>query len=258
MRYSLANGGKRIRPALTLAFCRLCGGNSQQALPFALALECIHSYSLIHDDLPCMDNDDFRRGQLSCHRKFGEATAMLAGDALLTHAFALVAEAKELPPSLRCEAVARLSRLAGPTGMVGGQTLELAYERRTINRRQLEEMNQKKTGALLQAACLLGCLAAGASSREIDAAETYGQAIGLLFQLVDDILDVAGDSATLGKPVGSDETRGKSTWVTLLGLKRAQAFAQTLAAQARDALAPFGDHAAYLLQLTYFLAARKK
>ncbi|MDR3314180.1 MAG: polyprenyl synthetase family protein [Oscillospiraceae bacterium] len=255
--YSLQNGGKRIRPVLLLAWCRLCGGAPEAALPFAAALEMIHTYSLIHDDLPCMDDDDLRRGKPSCHKAFGEATALLAGDALLTQAFALVAGAESQPPAVRCAAAALLARAAGAQGMIGGQMLDLAFEGRTVERAQLEEMNRKKTGALLEAACLLGCLAAGADAAQEAAAGRYADAIGLLFQLTDDILDVAGETAALGKPVGSDAANGKSTWVTLLGLEGARQLAKTLHAQATEALAGFGADADFLRWLAGYILARE-
>ncbi|MCL2106259.1 MAG: polyprenyl synthetase family protein [Oscillospiraceae bacterium] len=257
MRYSLSIGGKRVRPVLTLEFCRVCGGAPEAAMPFALALELIHTYSLIHDDLPCMDDDAMRRGKAACHIKFGEAAALLAGDALLTQAFALAAQANELPPESRCVGALLLSRAAGAAGMIGGQELDLAYEGQAVTLAQLEDMNSKKTGALLRAACLLGCLAARAATRHVAAAKRYAAALGLLFQVTDDILDVAGDSAALGKLVGSDAANNKSTWVTLLGLEGARGYAGELAARARDALIPFGPDAAFLLWMTEWLTNRK-
>ncbi len=257
MAYSLQNGGKRIRPVLVLAWCRLCGGDPELAMPFAAALEMIHTYSLIHDDLPCMDDDDFRRGKPSCHKQFGEATALLAGDALLTQAFVLAAQAAGLSAQTRCAAVTLLAEMAGAQGMIGGQSLDLAFEGHRVERARLEEMNRKKTGALLKAACLLGCLAANAPQEAAIAAEIYADAIGLLFQLTDDILDVTGDAVALGKPTGSDAANDKSTWVTLLGLEEARRYAEALYAQAMKALAGFGPEADFLRWLTGFLLRRE-
>ena len=249
MRYSMEGGGKRIRPALVLSFCELFGGKTEQvlplavAMPFAVALEMIHCYSLIHDDLPCMDNDDYRRGQLSCHRKFGEAAALLAGDALLTLAFETIAGAEMYPAELRCKAIALLARAAGTQGMIGGQWLDIQYERRKITRSQLEEMNRRKTGALLGAACELGCLAASADKIQTVAALAYAEHLGLLFQLTDDILD-------------ADEEPGKATWVSLLGLEGAQTEARLLAQSAQKAIAPYAGKDHFLHDLPEWLILR--
>jgi len=234
MRYSMEAGGKRIRPALVLAFCELFGGQPDQALPFAVAIEMVHSYSLIHDDLPCMDDDDFRRGRPSCHKQFGEATALLAGDALLTEAFTCIASS---------EAARILSHAAGIHGMIAGQQLDLAYENTSITRAQLEDMNRKKTGALLIAACLLGCLAAGADEPQTTAAAAYADSLGLLFQLTDDLLD-------------ADKEPGKATWVSVLGLGGAQAEARLLAQKARDAIAPCAGPGHFLYDLPEWLILR--
>jgi len=236
MRYSMEAGGKRIRPALVLAFCGLFGGDTEQALPFAAAIEMVHCYSLIHDDLPCMDDDDFRRGRPSCHRQFGEATALLAGDALLTEAFACIASS---------EAARILSRAAGIRGMIAGQQLDLAYENTPVTRAQLEDMNRKKTGALLSAACLLGCLAAGIDNHDPKwhAAGDFADALGLLFQLTDDLLDAG-------------EEPGKATWVSVLGLEKAQAEAQSLAQKAKKAIAPYAGPGYFLYELPGWLLVR--
>ena len=257
MAYSLGNGGKRIRPVLLRAWCRLCGGREADAMPFAAALEMVHTYSLVHDDLPCMDDDDLRRGKPSCHKAFSEGAALLAGDALLTHAFTCAAGADALSAGTRCAAVALLARCAGAGGMVGGQMLDLAYEGKRVARAALEDMNRKKTGALLKAACLLGCLAAGASPAMEAAANAYADAIGILFQLTDDILDVIGDAGALGKPVGSDAANDKSTWVTLLGLDEARRYADTLCTEAIGALAGFGEEADFLRWLAGYLLRRE-
>jgi len=238
IRYGMEAGGKRIRPALALAFCELFGGEPERALPLAAAIEMVHGYSLIHDDLPCMDDDDFRRGRPSCHRRFGEATALLAGDALLTEAFSCIA------CNGGClQAVAILSRAAGIDGMVGGQQLDLLYENTPVARPQLEDMNRKKTGALLCAACLLGCLAAGANDAQTTAAAAYADAFGLLFQLTDDILD-------------ADEEPGKATWVSVLGLEGAKAAAREYAEAARQAIAPYAEEGRFLYDLPGWLLIR--
>jgi geranylgeranyl diphosphate synthase type II len=256
MRYSLQGGGKRIRPALVLLFCRLFGGNTAEAMPFAAALEMIHTYSLIHDDLPCMDNDDYRRGRLSCHRRFGEATALLAGDALLTQAFGCLCGAEALLDAQRCAAAAVLAQAAGPQGMIAGQQLDLRYEGQKIDRARLEEMNRLKTGALLQAACRLGCLAAGATAAQTNAALCYGGYLGLLFQVTDDLLDVTGSKEKTGKSQGKDAKSGKSTWVALLGLRRAQMYAKELAALAQGAIKDECSQEDLLFCLPAWLAQR--
>lgn len=217
MQYSLAAGGKRLRPALTLAFCRLCGGETKLALPFAVAAEMVHTYSLIHDDLPCMDNDDLRRGKPTSHKVFGEGMAVLAGDALLTMAFALCMEA-DVEAQSKCAAVHTLSRCAGADGMIGGQVIDLESEGRDISLDTLIELQTLKTGALLEAACALGCIAAGGTETQLSAARDYAYNLGLAFQIQDDILDIEGDSAVLGKSIGKDKKCQKATFPTLLGL----------------------------------------
>ena len=235
MAYSLEAGGKRLRPMLVLEFCRLAGGDVEKAMPFACAVEMIHTYSLIHDDLPCMDNDDMRRGKPSCHKAFGEATALLAGDALLTKAFEMLAKA-ELPPERIVRAAAILSRCAGIDGMIGGQAVDLLNEAQAPDFSTLELTCRLKTAALLQAACLLGIAAAG-NDQMADKAREYGLYMGLGFQIVDDILDVTGDSALLGKPVGSDAENGKTTFVTLCGLQKARELAERYSRGAAEVLA---------------------
>ena len=235
MAYSLEAGGKRLRPMLALEFCRLAGGEPEKAMPFACAVEMIHTYSLIHDDLPCMDNDDMRRGKPSCHKAFGEATALLAGDALLTKAFEMLSKA-ELPPERIVKAAAILSRCAGIDGMIGGQAVDLLNEAQAPDFDTLELTCRLKTAALLQAACLLGIAAAG-NDQMADKAREYGLNLGLAFQIVDDILDVTGDSALLGKPVGSDAENGKTTFVTLCGLEKARELAEKYSRGAVEVLA---------------------
>lgn len=259
MKYSVENGGKRIRPMLTLEFCRVCGGDIGDALSLACAVEMIHTYSLIHDDLPCMDNDDMRRGKPSCHIKFGENYALLAGDALLTHAFHVISRsdfAKKYP-ARALEAVEILSSLAGPNGMIGGQVIDLQSEGKKISLETLEKMDELKTGALIKAACLLGVIAAGGDEKMKQAASAYASNIGHAFQIVDDILDVTADENELGKPVGSDLAGNKSTYVTLLGLEKSKKIADELTENAVRSLDIFEDKS-FLEELAYMLASRKK
>ena len=241
MRYSVENGGKRIRPALLLEFCRVCGGDYKKAMPFACALEMIHTYSLIHDDLPCMDNDDFRRGKPSCHIAFGEEYALLAGDALLTLAFE-TAMKSNLSAEITVKAAKELAKAAGVMGMVGGQVLDLQNEGKKVGIPDLQKTDELKTGELIRAACVLGCVCAGADDKKIAAAEKYAHDIGIAFQIVDDILDVTSDEETLGKPIGSDEENQKSTYVSLLGIEKSRKTAEELTLNAQKALDAFdGD-----------------
>lgn len=258
MRYSLDGGGKRIRPVLLLESCRLCGGDVADALDFACALEMIHTYSLVHDDLPCMDDDDMRRGKPACHIAFGEATAVLAGDALLTQAFAAAAnsEAAKKTPARALEAIALLSKYAGAEGMIGGQVVDLQSEGKTIALSRLQTMDSLKTGALMRAACEIGAVLAGADNEKRAALVRYADALGQAFQIVDDILDVTSDVQTLGKPIGSDAELQKSTYVSLLGLDRAKAAARDCTAAAIEALAVFGEDAAFLCSLAENLMTR--
>lgn len=259
MNYSLSIGGKRIRPVLTLEFCRVCGGNIEDALSLAAALEMVHTYSLIHDDLPCMDNDDMRRGMPSCHIKYGYEYALLAGDGLLTAAFGLIADSDfaKKNPAGAIKAVSALSSLAGANGMIGGQVIDLKNENRSAELKTLQKMDELKTGALIKCAALLGCIAAEADEKKIEAATEYASKIGQAFQIVDDILDVTGDEKNLGKPVGSDKESGKSTYYTLLGLEKAQEYADRLTDEAVDALSIFGKESEFLKELAYMLARRK-
>lgn len=261
MEYALLDGGKRIRPVLTLEFCRICGGDIQSALPFACAVEMIHSYSLVHDDLPCMDDDDMRRGKPSCHKQFGEATALLAGDALLTLAFETMmtsGQNAELPAENRLNAVAVLAKQAGAMGMIGGQVIDLDSECKNVPIQVLKEMDDLKTGALISAACQMGCILAGADDKLIQAADRYAKNIGLAFQIMDDILDTTSTSEELGKPVGSDTENEKSTYVSLLGIGAAQELVNQLTEQALTELEVFGAQAQRLRGFTIFLSKRKK
>ncbi|MBQ6525118.1 MAG: polyprenyl synthetase family protein [Clostridia bacterium] len=256
MRYSTMIGGKRIRPVLVLEFCRVCGGDPDHALDLACALEMIHTSSLIHDDLPCLDNDDMRRGQPSCHKKFGENTALLAGDALEAYAFEVAAGA-DLPAKAVVEAVKLLAKATGPYGMLGGQVMDVENESRDdVALDRLEATHQKKTGALIRVACELGCIAAGASKELRKAAVGYGKYLGLSFQVCDDILDVTGNELLLGKPVGSDEEEEKATYVTLLGLDGAKNTAKDYTDQAYQALEAFEEND-FLRDLTESLLTRE-
>lgn len=256
MKYSLVNGGKRLRPVLCLEFAKACGGDRFDALDFACAVEYIHTYSLIHDDLPCMDDDDMRRGKPSCHKQFGEATALLAGDALLTHAFQIVAGA-ELDDSKIALACGLLAQNAGVQGMVGGQVIDLKYESESPDLRQLLSVHRLKTGALISAACLLGCIAAGADDKKIAAASAYAYDLGVAFQIKDDILDVTGSSEELGKPVGSDEDNNKTTYVSLRGIENAQKDVEKLTSAAISRLSEF-QNTEFLEALSRYLVNRNK
>lgn len=257
MLYSLKNGGKRVRPMLVLEFCRACGGNVESAIPFACALEMIHTYSLIHDDLPCMDDDDFRRGMPSCHKQFDYATALLAGDGLLTLAFSVAADAK-LPAEKVVKAIKLLSDCAGHLGMIGGQTMDLQHEGMQISIESLKKTDALKTGRLIYAACTLGCLVAGADEDKFKAAEIYAESIGLAFQIVDDLLDITSTSEELGKPVGSDEVNSKSTYPSLLGFNRSKELVNELTDRAVTAVSMLGDESKFLSDYAVKLAVRTK
>lgn len=253
MRYSLTGGGKRIRPVLVQAFCALFGGQPEDAAALAVAIELVHCYSLVHDDLPCMDNDDMRRGQPACHKQFGEQAALLAGSAMLCEAL-LVLHHTTLQAEIRNAAVNILMRAS--VDMIEGQWQDLSYEGAKITREQLEEMNTRKTGALLRAACELGCLAAGANESQADVARQYATKLGLLFQLTDDILDVTASSESLGKTAGKDAAAGKNTWVSMLGLEKAQTLAHELATAAQQAIAGYAAAGDLLLDLPAWLIER--
>lgn len=259
MKYSLSIGGKRIRPILVLEFCRICGGDIKKALPFAIALEMIHTYSLIHDDLPCMDDDDIRRGMPSCHIKYGEEYALLAGDGLLTRAFGVIADsdlAKE-KPHVAIKALSVLSEFSGVSGMIGGQVIDLKNENRKAPLEVLETMDKLKTGALIRCAAHLGTLCGDADNEKIQAADIYAEKLGHAFQIIDDILDVVGDADKLGKPIGSDKESGKSTYVTLLGLEESKKYAEQLTQEAVSALDIFGEENKFLKELAFSLTKRQ-
>ena len=255
-RYSLLNGGKRIRPVIMMEFCKLCGGKPEDALDFAVALEMIHTYSLIHDDLPCMDNDDMRRGKPSCHKAFGEDIALLSGDALLTEAFFVASNAR-VSAEKRLNAISFLSTNAGVHGMIGGQVLDLSFEENNPDAAALQDMYMRKTGALLIAAASIGCISAGKYDQEtLKSAAKYGYNLGLAFQIVDDILDVTANEEVLGKPVGSDDKNNKTTFVSLYGLSEAFAIAAQLSNSALDALDEIGGDTEALYEITNYLLDR--
>lgn len=262
MRYSLLAGGKRLRPVLVLAACEAVGGSVDAAMGFACAIEMIHTYSLIHDDLPCMDDDDLRRGRPTNHKVYGEAIATLAGDGLLTDAFAVVARSAlssnaRVSPSIMLEVIAELAEAAGSVEMVGGQVIDLLGEGSAIELRELEQLHSKKTGALFVAAVCGGARIGGADETQLDALRTYAKALGLAFQVVDDLLDVEESAEQLGKRTQKDEARGKATYPSLLGVARSREMARDLAAKARDALAPFDRRAEPLRMLVKFAVERK-
>ncbi len=240
MEYSLLGGGKRIRPVLTLETCRMCGGDPEPALPFACGVEMLHTYSLIHDDLPAMDDDNLRRGRPTNHMVYGEATAILAGDGLLTAAFGQLAAA-DLPAERIAQAVACLAAAAGPAGMVGGQALDMAGEGRSMPVEELELLQSLKTGALISAAAELGCIAAGGTEEQRANIRRYAQALGRAFQIRDDMLDETGVSQELGKPAGSDRANEKITFVTALGLEACGQLVERLTDQAVEAVRDFKD-----------------
>lgn len=256
-RYSLLSGGKRIRAVLTLSVCEMLGGDLRSAGQFAAAVEMLHCYSLIHDDLPCMDNDDMRRGRPSCHKAFGEATALLAGDVLLTEAFDVIANAPA-SASARVRAAQALGMGAGSRGMVYGQELDLKYEALSATEEQLRLIHRNKTGALINAAVQMGAAAADATQTQCAALERYAYGIGLVFQIVDDVLDVTSTAEQLGKPIGSDQENGKTTFVTLYGTDGALALAGKINEEVcRELQDAFGERADFLQQLAQQLLTRK-
>ena len=247
MEYSLMAGGKRLRPVLAFEFCRMCGEDWKKAAPFAAAIEMIHTYSLIHDDLPCMDNDDYRRGRYTNHRVYGEAIAILAGDALLTDAFAVASTSGSV------EGMAVLAECAGSLGMVGGQVLDMMSEERVLTEQEVIEIQSRKTGALINAACVTGVIAGGGTQAQIQAAGTFAGALGMAFQIRDDMLDVIGDAKELGKAVGVDGK--KNTFVRLYGLEKCEQLVQKYTGVAIQALSAFEDHD-HMAQLARSLTAR--
>ncbi|MFO0896951.1 MAG: farnesyl diphosphate synthase [Pirellulales bacterium] len=255
MRYSLLAPGKRLRPLLVLWAAQACGGSIEGAMPAACAVELVHTYSLVHDDLPAMDDDDLRRGRPTCHRVFGEALAILVGDALLARAFELVARGVR-PASAAAHCCASLARAAGPSALVGGQVDDLEAESRGGDLGDLEAIHARKTGALFLASLELGGLCAGASPAQLAALSAYGQALGLAFQITDDLLDVRGDEAAMGKRVGKDAGRGKLTFPRLLGIDESQRRVERLVSEACAALATFGPAAEGLEALARYVMER--
>jgi len=261
MRYATLDGGKRVRAALVYAAGEALGAPSEVLDVPACAVELIHAYSLVHDDLPCMDDDDLRRGRPTCHRAFGEATALLAGDALQSLAYELLADDPRLDPlapAQRVRMIATLAKAAGSDGMAGGQAIDLDSVGKTLDPQTLQDMHARKTGALIHASVMLGALASGGTDNRVAALEEYGHAVGLAFQIVDDILDVEGDTATLGKTARADAARNKPTYPAVLGLDRARQRARELHQQALESLAAFGDNGQMLAGLASFILERRQ
>ena len=252
--YSLLAGGKRLRPILALEFCRMCGGEPERALPFGAAVEMIHTYSLIHDDLPCMDNDDYRRGRLTNHKVYGEGMAVLAGDALLTDAFAVATRAELPEPGKIGEAIAALSECAGSLGMIGGQVLDIMSEQRQCTKQEVLDIQSRKTGKLITAPCVLGVIAGGGTEAQKEAAARFAALLGLAFQIRDDMLDVIGSQAELGKATGMDAE--KNTFVRLYGLDKCAELVERYTQEAVAALDAFQDKD-YLAALAKSLTDRR-
>ena len=258
MKYSVSNGGKRIRPILAVEFSKLVNGNVSCALDFGCAVEMIHTYSLIHDDLPCMDNDDMRRGKPSCHKAFGEDTALLAGDALLTESFMVLSLNNDIPSANIVQAVKYLSAFSGINGMVGGQVLDLQFENKRPTVDEILKMYSLKTCGLIKASCVLGCLTSDKYDEdEISAAIDYAENLGIAFQIQDDILDIEGDASTLGKPVGSDAKNDKSTIVKYFGLEKSKELVVEYTNKAISALNAFDNNTDILKQIAFMLINRK-
>jgi len=259
MRYSVFAGGKRLRPILALLACEAVGGSPEDAMPAAAALEMVHTYSLIHDDLPAMDDDDYRRGRRTCHRVYGEAIAILAGDALLTHAFQVLTDAAgaRLPPDGRLRIIAEIAEAAGSRGMVGGQAMDILAEGCEIDRPTLLYLHTHKTGALIRASVRVGGIAGGAEEEQLQVLTRYAERVGLAFQIVDDILDIEGATAEMGKTAGSDLRRKKATYPAVMGLEESRRQAAHLLEEARDALRPLGEKGASLAALADFVGSRR-
>lgn len=254
--YSTLNGGKRLRALLTLASGELCDANREILLKVAGAIECIHAYSLIHDDLPAMDDDEYRRGKLTCHKAFDEATAILAGDALLTYSFEILSNIEELSAEKRLQIIQLYSKSAGTYGMVGGQYIDLDSEHKQISLTELETIHCKKTGALIKAAILAGAIAGDTDEDTYDRLSVYADNIGLAFQIKDDILDVIGTQEELGKMPGSDQLQDKSTYISLLGLTESIEKLEALTTEAIELLTPLGERAAPLIDLAHYIQKR--
>lgn len=257
MRYSVFAGGKRLRPVLILLTCEMCGGDINEVLPFACAFEMIHTYSLIHDDLPAMDNDDLRRGKPTSHKQFGEATAILAGDALLNKAFEVVSQYSGNNSDRAIKAINILAVSSGTEGMIGGQIVDMQSEGRKITLDELRYLHLNKTGAIIRSACKIGAVMSGADSVKIKAVDEFSKNLGIAFQIQDDILDVTGTEAELGKPIGSDAEEGKNTYVSLLGLQKSKDMSEEYSKKAKQALDIFGEKANTLKELTDYLTDRR-
>ncbi len=258
MNYSLRAGGKRIRPALVFAFCEALGGQMETAAAPACAIEMVHTFSLIHDDLPAMDNDDFRRGKPSCHKAFGEAMAILAGDALAVLPFEIIADSQSLSPEQKVLIISVLANSVGRDGMIGGQVIDMENESRTdVDEEELRNLYRCKTGQLIAVSCVMGAICADADNETIRAAAEYGLRLGFAFQVIDDILDVTSTTEELGKPVGSDEKSNKNTFVSVFGIEKAQEMADKATSEALEWLdaVPNND---FLKELTGKLLKRKK
>ena len=261
MRYSLSAGGKRVRPILMMAACEAVGGDFNPIMPAACAMECVHTYSLIHDDLPAMDDDDLRRGKPTCHKVFGEAVAILAGDALLTYAFELMTHPEmltQLDGGLVNRAIHVFARAAGVSGMVGGQTADVLFEGKPIDAQTLDYIHRHKTGALIRASVEMGALLGGGAAQQVERLSRYGTALGLAFQVVDDLLDVVGDEEKLGKPVGSDERNRKATYPALFGLEETRKRAEELKNEALENLSSFGPEADPLRAIAIYVVERDR
>ena len=258
MEYSLTAGGKRLRPILVMAAADAVGAKGTDFVQVACGIEMIHTYSLIHDDLPAMDNDDYRRGKLTNHKVFGEAMAILAGDALLTQAFEVMGCQQGVEPQVLLRVMQEMSIAAGPDGMVGGQVIDMLSEDKRISMEKLRKLHMGKTGALFRAALRCGAILGGATEKQLADLTEYAECFGLAFQITDDILDVIGDEAEIGKPVGSDERNNKSTYVTLTSLEEAQALAAKTVDRAVNALSDMGEEAKFLRELVQYLINRKK
>lgn len=257
MRYSLIGGGKRIRPVLALAAAEAVGGKAEKILPSACALELIHTYSLIHDDLPAMDNDDYRRGRLANHKVFGEGKAILAGDGLLTYAFELLASPLDVSAQQQLRVVQEVAQAAGPGGMILGQVMDLEAEGKTSSLEGIEQIHRHKTGAMLVVSARLGGILGGGTEVQIDAVTRYAQSLGIAFQIKDDILDIEGDTTTLGKPAHSDLEQEKSTYPSLLGMDGAKEQLAIKVKEAHEALRVFGTSVEFLHALADYIAERK-
>ncbi|MDE5771197.1 MAG: polyprenyl synthetase family protein [Ruminococcus sp.] len=258
MNYSLEAGGKRIRPILVYAFCEALGTDYRKATAPACAIEMIHTFSLIHDDLPAMDNDDFRRGKPSCHKAFGEAMAILAGDALSVLPFGIIADDSCLSSEQKIRIISELAKAVGRDGMIGGQVIDMENEKKnSVDEANLRNMYRCKTGQLIAVSCIMGCICAGADEDIINVASEYGFKLGLAFQIIDDILDVTGNTEEIGKPVGSDAEENKTTFVTLYGVEKAKEIADKITSEAIECLGKVGN-SDFLVELTEMLLKRKK